>query len=438
MAALNISIPSPERRMVLNRYVDPEFGKILEDKSINQLVKNEAKLSNNMSGASSSASIYKLPDGKMYIVRKTPGGIQRGLRLKREMEMYKLLKSKPEYVNFISNLLYADAHLAAGTKKSYFVFEYEEGDTLDQFIKKHRVSMTTAQIMGIYNHLQNAISFLESNGVVHRDIKPENVYFSYERGIPLLFDFDAGCVDRECLSVEFTGSPKYSTPGSKTIRGQEGFTVNTKVYKYSPLFDRYSVAVILKEDLIDLARPEDKKEIEDIGKAEVAKYLSQNDALQIKKGGNRMKNRTRKNIRGGSDCRVGVGFPKFGGKSKPQNTFNSLVNFSESLISGGGCPCAASAENTALIKPMMALPEGVTQGPLTRNLMNGGGCGCKEVPKLPTPLQGGYRATKRNLKYLKRWKQGKSIGFTMRSSLKAKGLIPRADGKKRVSPKYRK
>jgi hypothetical protein len=51
--------------------------------------------------------------------------------------------------------------------------------------------------------------------------------------------------------------------------------------------------------------------------------------------------------------------------------------------------------------------------------------------------KGGYRATKRDLKYLKMWKEGKSIGFTMRSSLKAKGLIPRANGTKKVSPKYR-
>lgn len=49
---------------------------------------------------------------------------------------------------------------------------------------------------------------------------------------------------------------------------------------------------------------------------------------------------------------------------------------------------------------------------------------------------GGYKATKRNLKYLKNWKKGKSIGFTMRSSLKAKGLIPRANGTRRVSKKY--
>ena len=54
------------------------------------------------------------------------------------------------------------------------------------------------------------------------------------------------------------------------------------------------------------------------------------------------------------------------------------------------------------------------------------------------PIIGGYKPTKRNIKYLKKWKRGESIGFTMRSSLKAKGLIPRANGTKRVSSKYRK
>jgi hypothetical protein len=49
----------------------------------------------------------------------------------------------------------------------------------------------------------------------------------------------------------------------------------------------------------------------------------------------------------------------------------------------------------------------------------------------------GYKATKRNIAYLKKWKSGKSIGFTMLSSLKAKGLIPRANGKIYKSEKYK-
>ena len=52
----------------------------------------------------------------------------------------------------------------------------------------------------------------------------------------------------------------------------------------------------------------------------------------------------------------------------------------------------------------------------------------------------GYKATVRDLEFLKRWKQGKSIGFTMTASLKAKGLIPRTSkalrGRKILSPKY--
>jgi hypothetical protein len=81
---------------------------------------------------------------------------------------------------------------------------------------------------------------------------------------------------------------------------------------------------------------------------------------------------------------------------------------------------------------------------LTQPLQNGGACSCMMKGGLRgkgrstrRARRGGYRATAKNRKYLRQWKQGKSIGFTMRSSLKAKGLIPRASGKKFVSPKYK-
>jgi len=66
----------------------------------------------------------------------------------------------------------------------------------------------------------------------------------------------------------------------------------------------------------------------------------------------------------------------------------------------------------------------------------GGGCPCQSWFK-----GGAYKATKRNRKYLKLYKRGKSIGFTMTASLKAKGLIPRTSrknkGKKVLGPKYK-
>lgn len=80
--------------------------------------------------------------------------------------------------------------------------------------------------------------------------------------------------------------------------------------------------------------------------------------------------------------------------------------------SGGGCGCSGGAD----LMPM-----------------RGGGCGCA--------LKGGYKATKRNRKYLANYRRGKSIGFTMKASLKAKGLLPRSSkknyGKKIVGNKYK-
>lgn len=95
-----------------------------------------------------------------------------------------------------------------------------------------------------------------------------------------------------------------------------------------------------------------------------------------------------KTYKAGANCRVGLLFPKFGGVSKTKRN------------RGGACPCQAA-------------PQG------------------------PIMLKGGYKPTQRNKEYLKKWKRGESIGFTMRSSLKAKGLIPRSNGTYKVSPKYR-
>jgi hypothetical protein len=67
----------------------------------------------------------------------------------------------------------------------------------------------------------------------------------------------------------------------------------------------------------------------------------------------------------------------------------------------------------------------------------GGGCGCSGSKVKPlTAIYGGYRQTKKNRNFLKRYKQGKSIGFTALASLKAKGLIKRSNGTYKISPKY--
>jgi hypothetical protein len=95
---------------------------------------------------------------------------------------------------------------------------------------------------------------------------------------------------------------------------------------------------------------------------------------------------------------------------------------------GGGCGCGMRTQGG---------------GSKATTSQGGGGCGCSAglLKGGTRKRKGGYRASKRNLKYLKKWKRGESIGFTMTSSLKAKGLIPRTSktmkGKRVVSRKYK-
>lgn len=49
---------------------------------------------------------------------------------------------------------------------------------------------------------------------------------------------------------------------------------------------------------------------------------------------------------------------------------------------------------------------------------------------------GGYRPTRKNRETLRKYRTGKSIGFTAKASLKAKGMIPRSNGRYVLGPKY--
>ena len=50
--------------------------------------------------------------------------------------------------------------------------------------------------------------------------------------------------------------------------------------------------------------------------------------------------------------------------------------------------------------------------------------------------RGGYRPTRRNRQMLRNYTAGKSIGFTGKASLKAKGMLPRSNGQYVLGPKY--
>ncbi len=105
----------------------------------------------------------------------------------------------------------------------------------------------------------------------------------------------------------------------------------------------------------------------------------------------------------------------------------------------GGCGCMMSAF------PKKTVKRG---GKRSRTKQRGGYGGCTGQPTMLRALGlmnggkrrttgGRYKPTAKDRAALRKYCAGKSIGFTMRSSLKAKGLIPRANGTRRVSNKYK-
>ncbi len=117
--------------------------------------------------------------------------------------------------------------------------------------------------------------------------------------------------------------------------------------------------------------------------------------------------------RGGCGCFGASGAPKV---SKQLKTPTKLF---------GGSGCTG--------QPVMLRALGIMAGGRRSTRRSKGGC----APCALGRARGGYKPTRKNLAALRKYKAGKSIGFTMRSSLKAKGLIPRANGTKRISNKYR-
>ena len=149
------------------------------------------------------------------------------------------------------------------------------------------------------------------------------------------------------------------------------------------------------------------------------------------------KNRTR---RGGGCGNIPISNGALDPHASPENIGRTLsatraIYNSVPVSSGGGCPVqdACPFPGTGYCSEFYAKGGGGANG-----------CGCLSNPVFRTGfLQNGkgYKMTKKNRAALRKWRKGQSIGFTMTSSLKAKGLIPRTSrkyrGKKVVSAKYK-
>jgi serine/threonine-protein kinase len=117
----------------------------------------------------------------------------------------------------------------------YLVFEYVEGRTLKQLLKRSG-PLSRERLLEVAQQVGDALATAHVAGVIHRDLKPENLLIR-DNGQVKLADFGIARVPNADLTKEgqFLGTPCYSAP--ETLRGGE----------YSEQSDLFSFGAVLYE-----------------------------------------------------------------------------------------------------------------------------------------------------------------------------------------------
>jgi len=119
---------------------------------------------------------------------------------------------------------------------AYFVMEYEDGNSLEEWLQTHK-NLTEDDILPIIVPILDALTEIHTQHIYHRDIKPDNIIMR-EDGVPLLIDFGAAKASDQQGSKASSFNPRtasYAAPEQKT-----------SISKYiGPYTDLYAIGALL-------------------------------------------------------------------------------------------------------------------------------------------------------------------------------------------------
>lgn len=91
----------------------------------------------------------------------------------------------------------------------YMVMEYEQGQTLQEFIYKYKGNIRESFLRGLFTRLLNGLREVHANKLLHLDLKPSNIYLRRDHA-PVLIDFGAA---RQTLMSDTPMLKPMYTPG---------------------------------------------------------------------------------------------------------------------------------------------------------------------------------------------------------------------------------
>lgn len=115
----------------------------------------------------------------------------------------------------------------------YIVMEMVEGDTLEQYVREKKLSITES--LGVFTDICSALQFAHEKQVIHRDLKPSNILIDLDGKIKVTDFGIAKLINSTDLTMENTGA------GTPVIMSPEQITRGVTTEKS----DIFSLGVVL-------------------------------------------------------------------------------------------------------------------------------------------------------------------------------------------------
>lgn len=142
-----------------------------------------------------------------------------------------MLLSKMQHPNVVKVLWYFTENNTA-----YFVMEYHEGETLQEYLSSHPYPSEKA-ILSIMIPVMEGTKYVHEQGFLHRDIAPDKIYL-VEGDMPLLIDFGSArnAIAQQSKNISSIVKEGYSGPEQYTVNNQQNASAD--IYALGAVFYR--------------------------------------------------------------------------------------------------------------------------------------------------------------------------------------------------------
>lgn len=102
--------------------------------------------------------------------------------------LQEFLKEAQALARFKHNYIVRVLRYLEGNGTAYMIMEYEEGESLSSYIRKHGGFLSEPDLLRVFLPILTGLQAVHEAGMLHLDIKPDNIYLR-RSGQPMLIDF---------------------------------------------------------------------------------------------------------------------------------------------------------------------------------------------------------------------------------------------------------